>query len=66
MGIEDHFFNYLIYQLTLTVFAPVVGTGSNKVQPTYVLDVADAVSAALRKPDTEGKTIYLGGPEVLT
>lgn len=66
VGIEDHFYNYLIYQLTLTVFAPVVGTGSNKVQPTYVLDVADAVSAALRKPDTEGKTIYLGGPEVLT
>ncbi|GIL71260.1 hypothetical protein Vretimale_2871 [Volvox reticuliferus] len=66
VGIEDHFYNYLIYQLTLTVFAPVVETGSNKVQPTYVLDVADAVAAALRKPETKGQTYYLGGPEVLT
>ncbi|PNW77389.1 hypothetical protein CHLRE_10g434450v5 [Chlamydomonas reinhardtii] len=66
VGIEDHFYNYLIYQLTLTVFAPVVESGSNKIQPTYVLDVADAVAALLRKPDTAGKTLYLGGPEVLT
>ncbi|KAG2448737.1 hypothetical protein HYH02_006091 [Chlamydomonas schloesseri] len=66
VGIEDHFFNYLIYQLTLTVFAPVVESGSNKIQPTYVLDVADAVAALLRKPDTAGKTLYLGGPEVLS
>ncbi|GFR45652.1 hypothetical protein Agub_g7063 [Astrephomene gubernaculifera] len=66
VGIEDHFYNYLIYQLTLTVFAPVVETGANKLQPTYVLDVADAVAAALRNPETAGKTFYLGGPEVLT
>lgn len=66
VGIEDHFYNYLIYQLTLTVFAPVVETGANKLQPTYVLDVADAVASALRKPETAGQTYYLGGPEVLT
>ncbi|EFJ44232.1 NADH:ubiquinone oxidoreductase 39 kDa subunit [Volvox carteri f. nagariensis] len=66
VGIEDHFYNYLIYQLTLTVFAPVVETGSNKLQPTYVLDVADAVTSALRKPESKGQTYYLGGPEVLT
>ncbi|GLC37331.1 hypothetical protein PLESTB_001135500 [Pleodorina starrii] len=66
VGIEDHFYNYLIYQLTLTVFAPVVETGSNKIQPTYVLDVADAVASALKKPETAGQTYYLGGPEVLT
>ncbi len=50
-------------QLTLTVFAPVVEDGQNKVQPTYVPDVAEAVAATLRRPDTAGKTIYLGGPE---
>ncbi|KXZ51581.1 hypothetical protein GPECTOR_12g544 [Gonium pectorale] len=66
VGIEDHFYNYLIYQLTLTVFAPVVEEGRNKIQPTYVLDVAEAVASALRKPETAGKTYYLGGPEVLT
>lgn len=66
VGIEDHFYNYLIYQMTLGIVAPVVESGSNKLQPTYVLDVADAVMAALRQPDTAGKTFYLGGPEVLT
>ncbi|KAG2498336.1 hypothetical protein HYH03_003596 [Edaphochlamys debaryana] len=65
VGIEDYFYNHLIYQLTLTVFAPVVETGSAKLQPTYVPDVADAVVQALRKPESMGKTYYLGGPEQL-
>ena len=52
--------------MTLGLVAPVVEDGSNKVQPTYVLDVADAVVAALKRPETAGKTYYLGGPEVLT
>lgn len=65
-GIEDHFYNYLVYQMTLSLFAPVVEGGSNRIQPTYVLDVADAVVEALKTVETKGKTYYLGGPEVLT
>lgn len=52
--------------MTLSLFAPVVEDGHNRIQPTYVLDVADAVVAALKTADTKGKTYYLGGPEVLT
>lgn len=65
-GIEDHFYNYLVYQMSFSLFAPVVEGGANRIQPTYVLDVADAVVAALKTKETMGKTFYLGGPEVLT
>jgi NADH dehydrogenase (ubiquinone) 1 alpha subcomplex subunit 9 len=34
VGIEDHFYNYFIYQLSFGVVAPVVGDGSARIQPT--------------------------------
>lgn len=66
VGIEDHFYNYLIYQLGLSMFAPIIENGVNKIQPTYVIDVAEACVAALKTHESKGKTYYLGGPEVLT
>ncbi|GAX76358.1 hypothetical protein CEUSTIGMA_g3804.t1 [Chlamydomonas eustigma] len=66
VGIEDYFYNYIVYQVSYSLIAPLVENGSSRLQPTYVLDVADAVSKALMNRDTMGKTYYLGGPEVLT
>lgn len=66
VGIEDHFFNYLIYQVSFGFFAPVIDGGVARVQPTYVPDVAEAVMQILRSKDSAGKTYHLGGPEVLT
>lgn len=66
VGIEDHFFNYIIYQVTLAPIAPLVDGGVAKVQPTYVHDVASAVVKVLQDRDTAGKTFHLGGPETLT
>lgn len=65
-GIEDNFYNYLVYEMSFGLFAPVIEGGVNKIQPTFVLDVADAVVAMLKDKSTAGKTFYLGGPEVLT
>ena len=40
------------------------GDGGTKFQPVYVGDVADAVIAAFRSPETAGKVYELGGPTV--
>jgi uncharacterized protein YbjT (DUF2867 family) len=44
---------------------PVV-SGGTKLQPVYVGDVADAVLAALTRPDAIGGVYELGGPRALT
>ncbi|KAF5842982.1 NADH:ubiquinone oxidoreductase 39 kDa subunit [Dunaliella salina] len=66
VGIEDHFYNYMIYQLAFGVVAPVIDGGVAKIQPTWVRDVADSIHIMLKRPETVGKTFYLGGPEVLS
>lgn len=38
------------------------GAGGPKLQPVFVGDVADAVTACLKRPDAEGKTFELAGP----
>ena len=64
-GREDHFFNQFA-GMSRTGFLPLIGGGKTKFQPVYVSDVADAVSAALSRPDTAGKVYELGGPEVFS
>lgn len=66
IGIEDHFFNYIVYQLKYGTLAPVFDSGVTKIQPTHVDDVAKAVVKILSSPDMAGKEYTLGGPEVLT
>ena len=63
-GQEDQFFNRFA---TLAQFLPVmpVISGSTRMQPVYVGDVADAVMAALDRAE-EGGLFELGGPRVWT
>jgi len=63
-GPEDGFFNRFAAMAYLP-FMPVV-SGDTRFQPIYVCDVADAVAAALLRPDAQGKTYELGGPRVMT
>jgi len=44
---------------------PLIGGGTNKVQPVYVGDVAASVIAALTNPKAKGNTYELGGPAVM-
>lgn len=66
VGIEDYFYNYIVYQVSYSLAAPLVENGAGRLQPTYVLDIAEAVTKALLSKDSKGKTYYLGGPETLT
>jgi NADH dehydrogenase len=44
---------------------PVI-SGASRFQPVYVGDVADAVMAAIARPEAAGQTYELGGPRVAT
>lgn len=56
-GADDHFFN----QFAALPFLPVIGGGKTKFQPVYVDDVAKAVVASLKNPQSTGQVYELGG-----
>ena len=63
-GPEDGFFNRFA-GLTRLPLMPVV-RGGTRFQPVYVGDVADAVMAALDRPEARGGTFELGGPRAMS
>jgi uncharacterized protein YbjT (DUF2867 family) len=62
-GREDILFNRFAGMARLLPFMPVI-CGNTKFQPVYVGDVADAVMAAMVRPDASGAVYELGGPRV--
>jgi uncharacterized protein YbjT (DUF2867 family) len=64
-GPEDGFFSRFARMARLTPVLPLIG-GSTRFQPAYVGDVADAIAAALARPDAQGQTYELGGPRTYT
>lgn len=64
-GPEDQFFNRFAAIARLAPVMPVIA-GATRFQPVYVGDVADAVIAALTRPDAVGALYELGGPQVWT
>jgi uncharacterized protein YbjT (DUF2867 family) len=65
-GAEDGFFNFFASMARCSPFLPLIGGGKTKFQPVYVCDIADAVTAALDRPETAGRTYELGGPKIYT
>lgn len=63
-GPEDGFFNRFAALAQFAPALPLYGGGETKFQPVHVGDVADAVMAALDRPDAAGRTYELGGPRV--
>ena len=64
-GPEDNLFNRFAAMARNLPIMPVVA-GQTKFQPVYVGDVADAILAALTRPDAVGGLYELGGPRALT
>lgn len=65
-GPEDGFFNLFATLARLFPALPLIGGGKTRFQPVYVGDVADAVMAALDRPEAAGQIYELGGPQVMT
>ncbi|XP_015901149.1 NADH dehydrogenase [ubiquinone] 1 alpha subcomplex subunit 9, mitochondrial [Ziziphus jujuba] len=67
IGTEDRILNRWAQFAKKYSFMPLVGDGSTKIQPVYVVDVAAAIMAALKDDGTSmGKVYELGGPEIFT
>jgi NADH dehydrogenase len=64
-GPEDKFFNRFGAMARMLPFMPVIA-GATRLQPVYVGDVADAVMAALARPEAAGRIFELGGPRALS
>jgi len=60
-GAEDKFFNRFGAMAMMLPIMPVIH-GATRFQPVYVGDVADAIAAAVSRPDAAGRTYELGGP----
>jgi NADH dehydrogenase len=64
-GPEDDFFNRFAKMAMLAPVLPLIGGGTTRFQPVYVLDIAEAVTRALENPASHaGKTYELGGPRI--
>jgi uncharacterized protein YbjT (DUF2867 family) len=62
-GTEDQFFNRFGAMAALWPIIPVI-SGATRFQPVYVGDVADAVMAALIRPEAAGAIYELAGPQI--
>ena len=65
-GPEDDFFNRFAGLTRISPFLPLVGGGKTLFQPVYVGDVAQAIVAALTRPEAAGRIYELGGPQALS
>ncbi|WZZ18637.1 hypothetical protein YC2023_111726 [Brassica napus] len=67
IGTEDRILNPWAMFVKKYGFLPLIGGGTNKFQPVYVVDVAAAIVAALKDDGSSmGKIYELGGPDVFT
>jgi uncharacterized protein YbjT (DUF2867 family) len=65
-GREDQFLNRFAGMISSAPVVPVLRSGT-QFQPVYVVDVAQAVVAAIDHPElAAGKTFELGGPDTIT
>ncbi|KAL9260862.1 NADH dehydrogenase [ubiquinone] 1 alpha subcomplex subunit 9, mitochondrial-like protein [Drosera capensis] len=62
---EDRILNRWAHFAKNYSFLPLIGDGSTRIQPVYVVDVAAAIVAALKDDGSSmGKIYELGGPEL--
>ncbi|CAA2998139.1 NADH dehydrogenase [ubiquinone] 1 alpha subcomplex subunit 9, mitochondrial [Olea europaea subsp. europaea] len=67
IGTEDRILNTWAHFAKNYSFLPLIGDGSTKIQPVYVVDVASAIITALKDDGTSmGKVYELGGPDIFT
>ncbi len=65
-GKGDRFTTLLakLMRLSPVVFVP--GKGKNRMQPVYVEDLVEAISVSIERSDTMGKTLEVGGKDILS
>ncbi|MEP9374435.1 complex I NDUFA9 subunit family protein [Mesorhizobium sp. KR1-2] len=65
-GPEDGFYNRFANMARFSPILPLIGGGTTRFQPVYVVDVAEAIAHAVEGSIERGRIYELGGPNVLT
>jgi NADH dehydrogenase len=65
-GPEDRSLNRFVAFIKNFPVVPVIGDGTNRVQPIAIFDVARVAADAVFNPEATNQTFGLGGPEELT
>ncbi|MBI4310871.1 MAG: complex I NDUFA9 subunit family protein [Chloroflexi bacterium] len=65
-GPGDEFINTLAGVVKAFPIVPVAGDGATKFQPIHVMDISRCIADAVEREDMQGKTLEVGGPEILT
>jgi uncharacterized protein YbjT (DUF2867 family) len=65
-GEEDQFLNLFAQFINASWLVPMLGDGSQQLQPIYAADVAMAVVSACVDSEAPGNTFELGGPDIIT
>jgi len=65
-GPGDLFTVRLAEMIRLSPVLPVIGSGRSMVQPIFIEDVTACIAKAVSSDDFLGKTLEIGGPDVLT
>ncbi|KAK4407278.1 NADH dehydrogenase [ubiquinone] 1 alpha subcomplex subunit, mitochondrial [Sesamum angolense] len=66
IGTEDRVLNPWAHFAKKYSFLPLIGGGSTKIQPVYVVDVASAIVAALKDDGSSMGKVFELGPEIYT
>jgi NADH dehydrogenase len=65
-GREDRSLNRFVRFARYLPAVPLIGNGRNRVQPLFILDLADAVVRAIGNPAARRMVFEIGGPQTLT
>lgn len=65
-GPQDAFIQALSNVIRLLPIVPLFGTGTTRLQPVHVEDVAEATARVLDDVDSQGSIYELGGPRIYT
>lgn len=66
VGVEDNLMNNLARLAKKFPIIPLIDGGHQKLQPTWVKDVANAMINSLKTKECLGQTYHLAGPDVIT
>ncbi len=66
VGPEDQFFNRFAAMARLSPALPLIGGGTTRFQPVYVVDIARAVARLVENDGFAGEVLELGGPEAFS
>lgn len=65
-GRDDRSLNRFVSFARFLPFVPIIGAGTNRVQPLFILDLVEAVTRSIDNPKAQRAVFDIGGPVTMT